>query len=48
MGDTKKRGYVDQKDFLSLMKKLGLMPEPEGSVKKENDLELAYKKAKEE
>lgn len=46
VGDTKNKGYVDQKDFLALMKKLGLMPEPEKKI--DTDLEKAYKKALEE
>lgn len=43
VGDRKNRGYVDQDDFMYLMKEIGLLPDPE----KENDLEKAYRDAKE-
>ena len=43
VGDRKNRGYVDQDDFMYLMKEIGLLPDPE----KENDLEKAYRAAKE-
>lgn len=45
VGDRKKRGYVDIEDFLFLMKELGLIPDDES---KENDLEKAYRDAKEQ
>lgn len=47
IGDRKKNGYVDQEDFMLLMKELGLVPDPE-DANNENDLERAYKDAKEQ
>ena len=47
IGDRKKKGYVDQEDFMILMKELGLIPEKEDDSN-ENDLERAYKDAKEQ
>lgn len=48
IGDRKKKGYVDQEDFMILMKELGLIPEPEADESsKDNDLERAVKDAKE-
>lgn len=47
IGDKKKNGYVDQEDFMILMKELGLIPEKEEGEGCENDLERAYEDAKE-
>jgi len=45
VGDRRNRGYVDQEDFMLLMRELGLLPKVECN---ENDLEKAYRDAKEQ